>query len=120
MKLSQNAICAVRACLQLGAETSGGSVSCRRIAGDGNMPQRYLLEVPHDPATQEIIVRSLRGGGRGGAFKLLRRPQETSLLDPAGTVEGPFLAGLSGGAGSMSSVPMIWNYRDEDKGGVHE
>jgi len=99
LKLSQSVSYAVRAYLQLAAETGGSPVPCRRIAADGNMPQRYLLQVLRELARQRI-VRSVRGGG--GGFKLLRRPQETSLLDLVEAVEGPLRvelpedAGLSG------------------------
>jgi hypothetical protein len=54
------------------------------------------------------------------SFQLLRRPRESSLPDPVEAVEGPFLAELSEGAGSMPSVQTTWNHRDEDKGGVYE
>ncbi|MHC4176660.1 MAG: RrF2 family transcriptional regulator [Planctomycetota bacterium] len=96
MKLSQSVIYAVCAYLQLAAETSGSPVSCRQIAGDGNMPQRYLLQILRELARQGI-VRSIRGGG--GGFKLLRGPQETSLLDLIEAVEGPLLVELPEGAG---------------------
>ena len=49
MELSQTAICAARAYLQLAAETNGGLVSGRRITGDGCVPQQYLLEILRDP-----------------------------------------------------------------------
>lgn len=96
LKLSQSVSYAVCAYLQLAAETSGSPVPCRRIATDGNMPQRYLLQVLRELARQGI-VRSVRGGG--GGFKLLRQPQETSLLDLVEAVEGPLLLELPEGAG---------------------
>lgn len=105
MKLSQSVIYAVRACLQLAAEPGGSPVPCCRIARDGNMPQRYLLHVLRELARQGI-VRSMRGGG--GGFKLLRRPQETSLLDLIEAVEGPLLDKLPEGAGlpEESDAPL--------------
>jgi Rrf2 family protein len=91
MKLSQSVTYAIHAVLRL-ADTGGHApVACGKLAADGKMPERLLLQILRDLAKQGIL-RSTRGGG--GGFVLDREPEEITLLDLIEAIDGPLAAGL--------------------------
>lgn len=91
MKLSQSVTYAIHAILRLAASPNPSPVSCGKLAEEGKMPERFLLQILRDLAKQGIL-QSTRGGG--GGFTLGRRPEEISLLEVIEAVDGPLLANL--------------------------
>ncbi len=91
MKLSQSVTYAIHAILRLAENQSGSPISCGRLAEQGRMPERFLLQILRDLAKQGIL-QSTRGGG--GGFTLGRPAQEISLLEVIEAVDGPLCANL--------------------------
>ena len=94
MQLSQSVTYALQALLQLGASDEGVLITRGKLAANGQMPERFLLEVLHD-LVKRGILRSTRGGG--GGFALARRPDKITLLEVIEAVDGPLPAGLPAG-----------------------
>jgi Rrf2 family protein len=86
MKLSRTVAYAVRATLQLARQNSGAPVPCSRLAAEGNMPERFLLQILRNLVTHGIL-RSTRGVD--GGYVLVRPPEELSLLEVIEAIEGP-------------------------------
>jgi Rrf2 family transcriptional regulator, cysteine metabolism repressor len=91
MKLSQSVTYAIHAVLRLAENHRALPVSCGKLAEQGKMPERFLLQILRDLAKQGIL-QSTRGGG--GGFTLGRRPEEISLLEVVEAVDGPLCASL--------------------------
>jgi Rrf2 family protein len=92
MKLSQSVTYAIHAVLRLAENHEGSPVSCGRLAEQGKMPERFLLQILRDLAKQGLLT-STRGGG--GGFTLGRRPEEITLLEIIEAVDGPLNPGLA-------------------------
>lgn len=95
MQLSQSVTYAVQALMELAERSEGTPVSCWRLAQQGHMPERFLLEVLRHLARQGI-VESARGGG--GGFVLARPLEEISLLEVIEAIDGPLGASVPGKA----------------------
>jgi len=91
MKLSQTATYAVHAALRLAMAGSNAPVPSGRLAQEGKMPERFLLQILRDMAKRGIL-QATRGGG--GGFRLARDPSEISLLELIEAVDGPLGSGL--------------------------
>jgi len=91
MQLSQSVTYALQALLQLADSGEGVLITRGRLAANGKMPERFLLEILHD-LVKRGILRSTRGGG--GGFALARPPEEITLLDVIEAVDGPLPVGL--------------------------
>jgi Rrf2 family transcriptional regulator, cysteine metabolism repressor len=91
MKLSQSVAHAVHATLRLVEVREGSYVSSGKLAEQGGMPERFLLQILGDLVRHGVLV-STRGGG--GGFALARPPEEISLLEVIEAVEGRMVAGL--------------------------
>ena len=87
MKMSRSVAYALQATLQL-ARLDGEStpVPCSRLAADGNMPERFLLQVLRNLVTHGIL-HSTRGVD--GGYSLRRSPADVTLLDVIEAVDGP-------------------------------
>ena len=91
MQLSQSVTYALQALLQLAESGEGVLITRGKLAANGRMPERFLLEILHD-LVKRGILRSTRGGG--GGFTLARRAEEITLLDVIEAVDGPMPVGL--------------------------
>ncbi len=107
MKLSATSAYAIRACLQLaGAQDS--AVTCQKLSAQGQMPERFLLQVLRH-LVKAGVLRSARGAG--GGFILARPANSVSLLDIIEAVEGPLPVGLPPGVAGFSE-PTIQRLKD--------
>ena len=96
MKLSRTVAYAVRATIQLAQHPSDTPVPCSKLASEGNMPERFLLQIMRI-LVRHGILRSTRG--IAGGYALTRPPEEISLLDVIEAIEGPMDAGDPTGDG---------------------
>lgn len=88
MKVSRTVAYAVQAILQLSAAPAGVPVACGRLAADGRMPERFLLQVLRNLVRAEILcsVRGVEGG-----YLLKREPAEITLLDVFEAFDTPLI-----------------------------
>ena len=91
MQLSQSVTYALQALLQLAESGEGVLITRGKLAANGQMPERFLLEILHD-LVKRGILRSTRGGG--GGFALARRPDQITLLEIIEAVDGPLPVGI--------------------------
>lgn len=96
MKLSRTVAYAVRATLQLAQLETKGPIPCSRLATEGKMPERFLLQILRNLVTHGIL-RSTRGVD--GGYALLRPADEISLLEVIEAIEGPYDSTLEMGEG---------------------
>lgn len=86
MKLSRTVSYAVRATLHLARSDSSQPIPCSQLAAEGNMPERFLLQILRNLVTHGIL-RSSRGVD--GGYTLIRDPKDISMLDIIEAIEGP-------------------------------
>jgi Rrf2 family transcriptional regulator, cysteine metabolism repressor len=87
MKLSRTVSYAVQATLQLAQSNSEGPVPCSKLAAEGKMPERFLLQILRNLVTHGIL-RSTRGVD--GGYALVRPADQISLLEVLEAIEGPY------------------------------
>lgn len=86
MKLSRTVVYALRATLKI-AETGGTApVPCSRLAQEGKMPERFLLQILRTLVTADILVSTR---GVEGGYRLANPPDKVSLLNLIEAIEGP-------------------------------
>ena len=78
MKLSRTVSYAVRAAMQLAESEPMVPVPCSRLASEGEMPERFLLQILRILVTHGIL-KSTRGVD--GGYSLSRPADEISLLE---------------------------------------
>lgn len=78
MKLSRTTAYAVQALLQLAAAEAEAPISCNRLAKEGRMPERFLLQILRSLVNSGLL-RSIRGVE--GGYLLAKPPAEITLLD---------------------------------------
>ena len=93
MKISRTVSYAVHALLQLADSDSQAPVPCRHLAAEGQMPERFLLQILRSLVTHGIL-QSTRGVE--GGYSLERSPREVSLLEVIEAIDGPITAKLPG------------------------
>ena len=76
MKLSRTVRYAVQAAVQLAQSDPAQPVPCSRLAADGHMPERFLLQILRSLVTHGIL-RSSRGVD--GGYVLDRSADDVSL-----------------------------------------
>lgn len=86
MKLSRTVDYAVRATVHLAKSETESPIPCSQLANEGNMPERFLLQILRSLVNHGIL-RSTRGVD--GGYVLLKKPDEISLLDVIEAIEGP-------------------------------
>jgi len=86
MKLSRTVAYALQATLQLAQSPPGCPVPCSRLAAQGKMPERFLLQILRNLVAHRIL-ESARGVD--GGYTLGRAPQEISLLEVIEAIDGP-------------------------------
>jgi Rrf2 family protein len=86
MRLSQSVAYAIHSALRLAEHGDSTPLACNKLAEEGKMPERFLLQILRDLAKQGIL-NSTRGAG--GGFVLARAPKEVTLLEIIEAVEGP-------------------------------
>ena len=86
MKLSRTVSYAVRATLQLARHGSAAPGPCSKLASEGEMPERFLLQILRVLVTHGIL-KSTRGVE--GGYSLSRSPEEISLLEVIEAIDGP-------------------------------
>jgi Rrf2 family protein len=98
MKLSRTVSYAVRATLQLAELEAEGPVPCSKLAADGKMPERFLLQILRNLVTHGIL-RSTRGVD--GGYALVRPADQISLLEVIEAIEGPYDSSLEVGGDGL-------------------
>jgi Rrf2 family protein len=96
MKLSRTVSYALQATLQLAQYGSDTPVPCSRLAAEGKMPERFLLQI-----LRNLVAHGILGSTRGveGGYTLERAPEEISLLQVIEAIEGPLTSALPAGEG---------------------
>ena len=94
--LSRTVSYALQAVLQLADTGSEDPVPCSRLAAQGHMPERFLLQILRSLVTHGIL-QSARGVD--GGYKLERNLAEVSLLEIIEAVDGPLIAATPVGEG---------------------
>lgn len=95
MKLSRTVEYAVQASLTLAEIGSDEPVPCSRLAAEGKMPERFLLQILRTLVTHDILVSTR---GVEGGYRLSRPSTKISLLEIIEALEGPMLGGADGEA----------------------
>jgi Rrf2 family protein len=96
MKLSRTVAYALQATLQLAESEAGVPVPCSRLAAEGKMPERFLLQI-----LRNLVAHGILESTRGidGGYALQRAPSEISLLEVIEAINGPLTAALPLGDG---------------------
>ena len=103
MKLSRTVAYAVRATLQLAQAETEGPVPCSKLANDGKMPERFLLQILRNLVTHGIL-RSTRGVD--GGYALVKPADQISLLEVIEAIEGPYDSSLEMGEGISAAAKL--------------
>ncbi|MBW3600165.1 MAG: Rrf2 family transcriptional regulator [Planctomycetes bacterium] len=91
MKLSRTVAYALQATLLLAEDTSRMPVPCSKLAAEGKMPERFLLQILRNLVNHGLL-RSTRGVD--GGYMLLKKPHDITLLSIIEAIDGPVDAGL--------------------------
>ena len=86
IKFSRTVAYAIQATLQLAQSDTDSPVPCSRLASEGGMPERFLLQILRSLVTHGIL-QSTRGVE--GGYSLLRKPDEISMLEVIEAIDGP-------------------------------
>jgi Rrf2 family protein len=111
MRISAKADYAVRAIVELVAQTDERPVKAERIATAQGIPLNFLENILGE-LRHAGLVRSHRGAE--GGFRLAKPPEEITVADVIRAVEGP-LASVRGAPpeestypGASASLPRVW------------
>jgi Rrf2 family protein len=94
MKLSRTVSYALQAVLHLARLDPTIPVPCSRLAAEGQMPERFLLQILRGLVTHGLL-RSARGVD--GGYALARPADEITLLELIEALEGPLEYGAAAG-----------------------
>lgn len=111
MKLSRTVDYALRATVLLAQTESPRPIPCSQLAKQGEMPERFLLQILRSLVTHGIL-RSTRGVD--GGYTLIRPAESVSLLEIIEAIEGP-INGKGNSGESISLGPVDPNADAEQK-----
>lgn len=96
MKLTRTVAYALQATLQLAQADSDAPVPCSRLAAEGRMPERFLLQI-----LRNLVAHGILSSTRGvdGGYTLERSPDDISLLDVIEAMEGPLVSAIPASEG---------------------
>ncbi|MBN2217793.1 MAG: Rrf2 family transcriptional regulator [Pirellulales bacterium] len=96
MKMSRTVAYAVQASIYLAQAQGEGPVPCSRLASEGKMPERFLLQI-----LRHLVARGILASTRGvdGGYCLDRPADEVSLLEVIEAIDGPLITDLPLGDG---------------------
>jgi Rrf2 family protein len=99
MKLSRTVAYALQATLQLAQSGNHDPVPCSRLATEGKMPERFLLQI-----LRNLVAHGILSSTRGvdGGYTLERAPAEISLLEIIEAIDGPITPVIPGAQGLLS------------------
>lgn len=86
MKLSRTVTYGLRAAIQLAEYESQAPVPCSRIASDGKMPERFLLQILRTMVTHGVLDSTR---GVDGGYSLVRSAHEITFLEIIEAIDGP-------------------------------
>lgn len=91
MKLSRTVSYALQATLQLARGRSDAPVPCSRLAAQGKMPERFLLQI-----LRNLVAHGILASTRGvdGGYALGRSVDDISLLEVIEAIDGPLATSL--------------------------
>ncbi len=91
MKLSRTVAYALQATLQLAQSKTDVPVPCNQLAANGNMPERFLLQI-----LRNLVAHGILESTRGveGGYTLERTPDDISLLEVIEAIDGPLVSAL--------------------------
>ena len=86
MKLSRTIAYAIHATLQLADGERGVPIPCSQLASEGQMPERFLLQI-----LRSLVTRGLLCSTRGvdGGYYLARPPEQITLRDIVEVFDNP-------------------------------
>jgi Rrf2 family protein len=100
MKLSRTVAYALQATLQLAQSGDHGPVPCSRLASEGKMPERFLLQILRNLVAHGILCSTR---GVDGGYTLDRAPEDISLLEIIEAIEGPITPMIPVAQGLLAS-----------------
>ncbi len=86
MKLSRTVTYGLQAILQLAEANRDEPMPCSELASDGQMPERFLLQILRSLVTHGVLISTR---GVEGGYTLARETSEISLLEIIEAIEGP-------------------------------
>ena len=89
MKFTRTVAYAVQAVLSLAQAGGERPVPCRRLAAEGGMPERFLLQILRNLVTHGVLLSTR---GVEGGYRLSRSAAEISLLEIIEAIDGPMSA----------------------------
>jgi Rrf2 family protein len=105
MKLSRTVAYALQATLQLAQTNHLGPVPCSRLASEGKMPERFLLQILRNLVAHGILCSTR---GVDGGYTLDRPAEDISLLEIIEAIDGPIapIIPSAGGLPASSKVKL--------------
>ncbi|HLA85889.1 MAG TPA: Rrf2 family transcriptional regulator [Thermoguttaceae bacterium] len=96
MKMSRTVAYAVQASIHLAQSQGKGPVPCSKLASEGKMPERFLLQI-----LRHLVARGILASTRGvdGGYRLDRPADDVSLLELIEAIDGPLVTELPLGDG---------------------
>jgi Rrf2 family protein len=91
MKLSRTIAYAIHATLQLAGGERGVPIPCSQLANDGQMPERFLLQILRSLVTHGLL-HSTRGVD--GGYYLARPPEQITLRHIIEAFDNPLSPGM--------------------------